>query len=177
MKKAIVVVCLFITFLIIYFLQSNFFCWFTIAGIMPNMFVILALFISLFAGIKLGIGYCLFFGIFLDIVQGQTLGTYTIMLVFVAILGWLFEKNFSKDSRFTIMLMVMTGTILFELGRYIFNVTILGSSIEILYFIKILIVEVIYNAIITIIIYPLIQIFGYKIEDIYKGQKILTRYF
>ena len=31
--------------------------------------------------------------------------------------------------------------------------------------------------IITIILYPLIQKFGYAIEEEYKGNKILTRYF
>lgn len=177
MKKAIVIITLFITFLITYFLQTNFFSWFTIAGIKPNLFIILALFISLFAGIKLGIGFGLFFGIFLDIVLGKRLGINTSMFIIIVALGAYLDKNFSKDSRLTIMLMVIASTILFELGSYILNAVFLGINVEIIYFIKILIVEVIYNAIITIIIYPAIQMLGYKIEDIFKGQKILTRYF
>ena len=44
-------------------------------------------------------------------------------------------------------------------------------------FIKILVVEVIYNMIITIILYSPIQKFGYYIENEYKGNKILTKYF
>ena len=48
---------------------------------------------------------------------------------------------------------------------------------NILNFIKILVVECIYNMIITIILYPLIQVLGSKLEDVYKGDKILTRYF
>lgn len=177
MKKAIVIITLFITFLITYFLQTNFFSWFTIAGIKPNLFIILALFISLFAGMKVGIGFGLFFGIFLDIVLGKKLGINTSMFILIVALGAYFDKNFSKDSRLTIMLMVIASTILFELGSYILNAILIGINIEIVYFIKILIIEVIYNAIITIIIYPAIQILGYKIEDIFKGQKILTRYF
>lgn len=177
MKKAIVVIGIFITFLITYFLQVNFFSWFTIAGIKPNLFIILVLFVSLFAGVKVGIGYGIFFGIFLDIVLGKSLGIYTIMFTLIAILGWYFDKNFSKDSRLTIMLMVMASTLIFELGSYILSALILGTSVEVLHFIKILIVEIIYNAIITIIIYPAVQLIGYRIEDIFKGQKILTRYF
>lgn len=177
MKKAIVILGIFITFLITYFLQSNFFSWFTIAGIKPNIFVILALFITLFGGMKLGIGYSLFFGLFLDIVIGKIFGIYTIMLLVVAALGIYFDKNFSKDSRITIMLMVMATTLIYELGSYILSMIMLGINVEVLQFIRVLIIEIIYNTIITIIIYPMAQVVGYKVEDIFKGQKILTRYF
>lgn len=177
MKKAIVIICLFIVFLITYFLQANFFSWFTIAGIKPNLFIILTLFISLFLGMKYGIGFGAFFGLFLDIVLGKSLGIYTVMLILVAILGGYFDKNFSKDSRLTIMLMVMASTLLFELGSYIFSAIVIDTNIEILYLARNLLIEIIYNAILTIILYPLIQIIGYRIEDIFKGQKILTRYF
>ena len=60
MRKPFIILGLFIAFLITYFLQSNFFSWFTIAGIKPNLFIVLALFVSLFAGLKISIGYSLF---------------------------------------------------------------------------------------------------------------------
>ncbi len=177
MKKLIVVIGIFITFLITYFLQSNFFSWFTIAGIKPNLFVMLTLFITLFAGIKLGICYSLFFGIFLDIVIGKNIGIYLTMLLLVSILGGYFDKNFSKDSRITIMLMVLASTLLFEIGSYILSIIMQNINVQILEFVKILFIEIIFNTIITVIIYPIIIQVGYKIEDIFKGQKILTKYF
>lgn len=177
MKKTLIIISLFIAFLIIYFLQANFFQWFTIAGIMPNLFVIFILFISLFTGMKIGISCGFLCGLFLDIVLGKNLGTYTIMFTIISALGVYFDKNFSKDSRITIMIMVASATLLFELGSYLLNVFILNVDIEILPFIKILLIEIIYNAIITIILYPIFQAIGYKIEDTFKGQKILTKYF
>lgn len=177
MKKTIVIVSLILTFLIIYFLQANFFSWFTIAGIKPNLIVILILFISLFMGIKYGIPFGAFFGIFLDIVLGKNLGTYCVMLILVAILGGYFDKNFSKDSRITIILMIMASTLLYEVGCYIYEIIVLNTNIEIFYFIRNLLIETIYNAILAAILYPFIQIIGYRIEEIFKGQKILTRYF
>ena len=50
-------------------------------------------------------------------------------------------------------------------------------NIEIVQFLKILSIEVIYNVIIIIILYPLIKVTGYEIENEIKGDKILTRYF
>ncbi|MCL2355247.1 MAG: hypothetical protein FWC68_05230 [Oscillospiraceae bacterium] len=50
MKKAVCIICIYIIFIITYILQTNFFSWFTIAGIQPNLFIILALFVGLFMG-------------------------------------------------------------------------------------------------------------------------------
>ena len=53
MKKAITIIILCIVFILIYLLELNFFSWFTIAGVKPNLFVILTLFIGLYSGRKM----------------------------------------------------------------------------------------------------------------------------
>ena len=73
--------------------------------------------------------------------------------------------------------MVFATTTIFETVVYFINYVLYSCNIEIFNFVKILIIEVIYNILITIIMYPLIQKFGYYIENEYKGNKILTRYF
>lgn len=177
MKKALIILALIISFLIIYFLQVNFFSWFTIAGVKPNLFLIFILFISLFAGMKVGIPFGILTGLFLDIVVGKNIGIYGIMLGLTGVIGGYFDKNFSKDSRLTIMLMVIGTTCIFEIGCYLLQIVELSIYVEIIPFLITLIIEVIYNSMLTIILYPMMQNFGYKIEDIFKGQKILTRYF
>ena len=177
MKKTIINIVLIITLLIIYFLQSNFFNWFTIAGVMPNIFIIFILFIGLFANKTMGTIYGIIWGLVLDFAIGRNIGIYAVCFGVIGFLAGAFDKNFSKDSRMTIMLMVLGSTIMFEVARYILNYFFLSTNIEILSFIKVIGLEVIYNIIIAIIIYPLIQKFGYYIENEYKGSKILTRYF
>ena len=172
MKKGMIIATLIISFLIVYFLQVNFFSWFTIAGIKPNLFII-----SLFAGMKVGIPFGIISGLFLDIIIGKTIGTNAIMLGLIGIIGGYFDKNFSKESRITMMLMVIGSTCIFEIGNYILHIVESSINVEIRAFITTLAIEVIYNTILTIILYPMIQKLGYKIEDIFKGQKILTRYF
>ena len=83
MKKALSILVILIAFLFLYFLQSNFFSWFTISEISPNLFIILTLLIGLFAGKKLGSCMGLFFGLYLDIVIGKNLGLSTVMLTLV----------------------------------------------------------------------------------------------
>jgi len=177
MKKTLNILILIIIFFIIYFLQVNFFSWFTIAGVKPNIFIIFILFISLFAGMKVGIPFGILVGLFLDIIIGKNLGTSSIMLGIIGIIGGYFDKNFSKESRITIMLMVMGSTCIFEIGTYILQIVQLSIYVEIMPFIITLLIEVLYNTILTIILYPIMQKFGYRIEENFKGQKILTRYF
>jgi len=177
MKKILINVLLFITFIIIYILQSNLFSWFKIAGVMPNLFVIFILFIGLYSNKTTGIAYGIIIGLLLDLFIGKKVGITAMMLGTVAIMGVIFDKNFSKENRFTLIIMVMVSTIIFEVGLYFLSYIIYENLIQIWPFIQILLIECVYNALLTIILYPLIQILGNKIEEEYKGNKLLTRYF
>lgn len=177
MKKVIINVVLVILIFISYFLQSNFFNWFTIAGISPNLFVILIVFIGLFGNKFMGISYGILLGFFLDYLFRSKVGISAIALGLVGVFAKIFDKNFSKDSRITIMLMISALTIFYEVFSYVASYIIFSTNLEFLYFIRILIVEVIYNVILTVILYPQMQKFGYYIENTYSGNKILTRYF
>jgi rod shape-determining protein MreD len=144
---------------------------------MPNLFVVLVLYIGLFISRTKGLTYGIIFGLLLDLLGGEKVGITAIMLGIVGAIGGIFNKNFSKDSRITIMIMVIGSTLVFEVGMYIIRYFVLDINVEILSFIKVLTIEVIYNTILTIIFYPLIQKSGHSIENEYKGNTILTRYF
>ena len=177
MNKLKGVLIIILLFLILYFFQINFFSWFTIRGIMPNLFVILALFIGLFVGKKIG-GICgLAFGIILDVLVGKSIGFVGIFLGAIGLLGEYFDKNFSKDSRVTIILMTAGVTILFEVCMYVVNILKFDVELELIPFIITLMVETIYNVFIVIILYPGMKKLGYYLENIFKGKKLLTRYF
>ena len=177
MKKVLINLSLILIVFVIYFLQSNFFNWFTIAKVMPNLFVLFVLFVGLFKNKFLGAIYGAVIGAILDILFRSKIGISMIALGLVGLLATLFNKNFSKDSRITIMLMVSGLTVIYEVIVYFASYFVFSTSIEIWSFIRILIIEVIFNLFITIIIYPLFQKFGYYIENEFKGNRILTRYF
>ena len=177
MKKVLINLSLILIVFVIYFLQSNFFNWFTIAKVMPNLFVLFVLFVGLFTNKFLGAIYGAVIGAILDILFRSKIGISMIALGLVGLLATLFNKNFSKDSRITIMLMVSGLTVIYEVIVYFASYFVFSTSIEIWSFIRILIIEVIFNLFITIIIYPLFQKFGYYIENGFKGNRILTRYF
>lgn len=73
--------------------------------------------------------------------------------------------------------MMAISTVIFETGYYGINSVILGFDTEMLYFAKILAIEVLYNILLTILLYPSIQKVGYSIDRTFKKTNILTRYF
>lgn len=177
MKKFLINLILIIIGFVIYFLQSNFFSWFSIAGVKPNLFVVYILFIGLFGNKSMGIIYGAGVGIFLDLIFKEKVGQNLLGLALIGIIATIFDKNFSKDSRITMMFMVFGSTVIFEVASYFINYIIYSINVELVNFVKILAIEVVYNILITIIIYPLIQKLGYYIENEYKCNRILTRYF
>lgn len=177
MKKFLIGVLTYIVFIFLYFVQADFFSWFTIAGISPNIFIIFILFLGLFTDNKFSIIMALLTGITLDLVIGKTVGVTAIMFCLVAIIANYFDKNFSKESKLTIMIMVIGMTIICETANYFLNVLILEVPVEIIAFIKILAIEVLYNAILTLIFYEFILKIGCKLERQFKQKNILTRYF
>lgn len=177
MKKVLISVILFITFLIIYFLQANFFPSFTIGGITPNLFIVLVLFIGLYANQVLGISFGIIMGLFLDFVYSKSIGLSAVMLCIIGFLGAYFDKNFSKDNKITIILMVVGATTIYEFGLYSLKSIILDYQFETWNFIRILLLEILYNSLLTTIFYPLIQKAGYIMDRNFKKTNLLTRYF
>lgn len=177
MRKILTIVGLIIVFLLVYFLQVNIFSTFTIAGVKPNLFVIYVLFIGLFANQLAGISLGVIFGIVLDLLYGKAIGPSAVMLCIIGYLGSYFDKNFSKENKLTIIFMVAGSTLIYELGVYFLNSIILQFDREMLYFIKLVLIEILYNVLLSIILYPLIQKIGYVIDRNFKKNNILTRYF
>ena len=177
MKKILSIISIFITFILIYFLQSNFFSWFNIAGVKPNLFIILSLFIGIFIGKIYGGVIGIIFGLFLDFFMGKAIGINAISLGTIGLLGGIFTKSFSKDSRLTIMLMSCLATFLGETISYVLQIILFSLSIDVLAFIKIILIEILFNAMIIIIIYPIIDKIGGLLERLFTEDKILTKYY
>lgn len=76
------------------------------------------------------------------------------------------------------MMLISAGvTIICEVISYLIQIVIFKLSIDIVPFIKILGIEVLFNSMLIIIVYPLIQKAGEVLERIFNDKNILTRYY
>lgn len=177
MSKKLVTVILFIIGFLLYFIQKNIFSNIPIAGIAPNIFIIYILFLGLYTNSKVSIAIGIFIGFLLDAVYGKCIGISSTMFGVLAYFASYFDKNFSKDNKITILLMCLGATCIYEFGYYVLNMIVYNFSLETWFFIKILFIEIIYNILILIIIYPVFQKLGYMLDRKYKKSNLLTRYF
>lgn len=175
MKKTIDIIIIVLTFLFIYFLQVNFFTWFNIAGIMPNLFVPLITMIGMFLKKDFGFFFGVVFGLLLDFFIGIRVGIYSIALGLVGLISGLLEKSFSKDSKITVIIITLILTAIFETIVYILNIIFVGvPNVDIINFLSIVLVECFYNTILIIILYPLFSKFGSKLEEDFINKSFLN---
>ena len=163
MKKILIIIGVFISFILIYFLQINFFNWYNIAGIQPNLFIVLALFIGLYIGKNYGLVIGMILGLLLDLFMSKIIGTNFLIMGLSGLLGGIYNKNFSKERLITLMLMVAGTTILCETVVYMIQIIFLKVEVSILQYIYIVFIEAIYNVILIIILNPVIQKIGNSI--------------
>ena len=177
MKKSVIIVAIVIIYFIIYFLQVNLFSWFTIAGIKPNLFVLLTLFIGIFLGGKTGAVLGFLIGLYTDFLFSGNIGVSAILFGIVGVAGSSLEKRFSKDSKITIIIMGSIVTALYEVFLYIYMVMSYSADVNLLKFLYVLAIEIVYNAMLLIIFYPWVQKYGSLAEDVYKNNNMLPKYF
>lgn len=177
MKKIKSFLILLLLFLIIYFLQFNFFTWFNIRGIMPNLFVVFTLFVGIFIGQRIGIAVGLFVGIVIDVIIGKQVGFTGIALGIVGYVGELLDKNFDKNNLLTLLAMVAIVTFGYELVNMFYIIVRNGLNFNIFIFLIMIIVEVLFNVLLVMIFYPLIKKIGHYFEEVFKVKRVLTRYY
>ena len=75
------------------------------------------------------------------------------------------------------MLMAAATVFACELISYIYQIILFNLSIEVFTFVKLILIETLFNSMIIIIIYPIIEKSGILLERIYAKDKVLTRYY
>lgn len=174
MQKFKSILIIILMFFLVYFLQINFFSWFNIAGVMPNLFITLVLFVGLFIGKKIGIVYGLCVGIILDVLLGRVIGLNAILLGIVGYLGEIYDRNFSKNKKISVILLNIVCTVLYEVILYCFYIIKFKINIEVGLFIEKLVIENIYNTLILIILFKPLSKLGLYLEKNFKERLFLT---
>lgn len=165
---------LLILFFIIYFLQANIFPHITIAGVVPNLFVMFILFIGLYGNSFLAIMFGIFCGLWIDIIYGNCLGITSASLTIVGFIASWFDSLWSKDEKISIIIMVIVSTVIFEMTSYFLKSVIFEFEFELILFLKILGIEGLYNMLLTIILFLPIKKMGYRMERSLKRSNMYT---
>ncbi|MBR2744703.1 MAG: rod shape-determining protein MreD [Clostridia bacterium] len=177
MKKVSSIIIMILVYFFIYFLQINFFSWFNINGVKPNLFIVLVLLVGIFIDGKAGAIFGFISGLYTDFLFSNTIGISAILFAVVGYSSTILENRFSSDSKITILIMQSIVTAIYEFVLVGYRALFLHAYTDILPFIYILAIEILFNALVIIILYPLIQRFGFYLESVFNKKEMLTRYF
>lgn len=150
-------------------LQSTLFQWIKIYGVVPNTALIIVISFAIYSGKSKGaiIGFCV--GILQDIIFGRTIGLNTSVLMVTGYLTGLMDQKIFKDNLLIPFILTALSTFLYEMVNLLL-IFLLGYRIELFNIIKkMLIVEVIYNSILSLFIH-------FYVSKLFKSNLMKKRY-
>lgn len=165
--KAMKIKRFFITAVIIiaaYLLQCTVFSSLELAGIKPNLLIIITASFGFMRGSREGMLVGFVSGLLADIQFGDMIGFYALIYLLVGFINGLFQRlYFDEDIKLPLFLISISE---FVYGIIVYFLTyLLRSDFNfLLYLNKIILPELIYTIVITLVLYPLILFINHKLE-------------
>ena len=161
MKRFTVSVLIIMCFL----LQTTVFQWIDFGGIVPNLMIILTASFGFMRGERTGLLFGFFCGLLVDIFFANVLGLNAMIYMYIGYTNGKFNRVFyPEDIKLPLFLILLSD---FSYGFiYYFVLFLMRGRFQIgYYFIHIILPEMVYTILITLLLYPLILWLNKKIED------------
>ena len=171
MKRGIVAAFL---ILICFILQSTVFRAWDFSGIVPNLLIILTSSFGFMRGEKTGTVIGFFCGLLTDIFFGEVLGFYALILMYIGYMNGKFSRIFYPEDIKLPAALIIASDALYGFICYVLMFLMRGRLQFGYYFMNIILPEIVYTVIVTIILYPLILLIDRLLE---KGERRRARKF
>ena len=153
-----------LTVIIAYILQTTIIQNFNIAGIYPNLVLVVTCCVAFLFGSTSGSVVGFFIGILCDLYWGRTVGLYAIIGMYLGLIVGQFNKKFFKDNYLIVCVLIVLATLICETIIYIFSALVYAQDINLFTLLYKLFLSVIVNGIASIIIYPILMKINLTLE-------------
>ncbi len=141
--------------LICYLLQSSVFPWFELAGVVPDILLILVVSTAFFRGQNAGLLTGFLAGLLMDFCVGEVVGLFAVFYMVIGYFNGYACKIFDRTDYLMPLGMVAVSELVYSLLYYIFLLMLRGKFNFGYYFTHITIPRVIYTAFAAILFYKL----------------------
>ena len=163
---------IFIIFL--FLLQSTVFQSLSFNGIVPNLLIVLTASYGFMNGEKWGIIVGFFCGLLCDIFFGDVIGFHALLMMYIGYLNGKFSGGFYPEDLILPMSLNVLSDVSYGFLCYIFQFLLRGKLNFPYYFVHVILPEVVYTTLITILLYPLILFVNTKLERSVKRSKTIV---
>lgn len=157
-----------ISIIVFYILQCTIFKSLALASVSPNMLLILTFAAGFMRGKKEGMYVGFFSGMMLDLFYGKTIGFNAILYMYIGYINGFFNSVFYDEDVTLPIGLVCASDFIYNFFFYIFSF-LLRNRLDFLYYLThIIIPEMVYTVVITLLIYRLMLKVNRKMESIEK---------
>ena len=159
-RKIVTFAIIFVCFL----LQSTVFQGLSLGGITPNLLIIATSSFGFMRGKKEGIVVGLISGLFIDIMFNDLIGFYALVYMVLGYLNGFFRKIFFDDDIKLPLILIAASDFIYGNIVYIF-MFVMRSKFHYFYYLKsVILPELIYTILVTIVVYQIILYVNKKLE-------------
>ena len=148
-----------------FLLQTTLFQWLELAGIIPNILIILVVSIGYIRGINESMIVGILCGLCMDLMYGNFIGYYALLYLTVGFLSGYSNYFYEKDDYTLPLILIGVGDLVYGTLFYILSY-LLRARLHVFYYLRrIMIPEAIYTVVVAIILYKLIHLLnGYMVK-------------
>lgn len=163
-RKITVFIIIFVCFL----LQTTLFQALALASISPNLLVVVVSSFGFMRGRKEGMWIGFFCGLVLDTFFGSVIGFYALIYAYIGYVNGFFRKRFFPDDIKLPLILIAASDLSYNILVYLF-LFLLRRRFQIDYYLlNIMLPELVYTILVTIVLYFVILKINNKLEEIEK---------
>ncbi len=148
-----------------YLMQTAVFPALEIAGVKPNLMLIVTASFGFMRGSREGMLVGFASGLLIDIQSGDMIGFYALIYLVTGYVNGIFEQIYF-DEDIKLPLFLIAGSDILYGGAVYFLTFLLRSDFNFLFYLnRIIIPETIYTIVITLVIYPLLLYINHRLEE------------
>ena len=162
MKRKVIT---FFIILISFLLQSTLFVKLKFGAVSPNLMLVVTSSFGFMRGRKSGIAVGAISGLLVDIFWGQLLGFHTLLYTVIGYLNGSFERLFYDEDVKLPIVLISASEFLYGICIYVFVYMLQGDFVFGTYLFSIIIPELVYTILVTLILYQVILHINRKLES------------
>lgn len=148
-----------------YLMQCSLFSALALGGVVPNILIILTAAFGFMRGKKEGMLVGFLCGLMMDVVFGSILGFYALIYMLIGYLNGFFTSIFYPEDIKLPMVLISSSEFIYCFLIYCFQFLIQGRTNIGYYFLHIILPEIVYTVLVTILVYKGILFVNEWLED------------
>lgn len=153
------------TILVAFLLQNNVFATIPLIEATPNLLLIVTFSFGFIRGQKAGSVVGFFCGLLMDVCYGQVIGYYAFIYTIIGYMNGSLASMFYTEFLNMPLLLCILSDFIYNLYIYVFGFLIRGRMSLSVYFADVILPEVVYTAVLTIICYRLFLWMSGKMDE------------